>query len=118
MEIEMRADDGVTPGVSRHGGGNGPRSPVLRKYVEQFANFKPGQSFFVEGVTRKDVEFLRRPFVDAGLGLTMREVEQDEIYGVAGVRVWRLHGDYDATKSQTDSTVGDTPTTLDEDDEL
>lgn len=71
------------------------RSPRIQGYIDAFRQFKIGQSFFVEGVVTRDLNFVRKPFTDAGLGVVMREVEQDEIYGVAGVRVWRQPGPAD-----------------------
>lgn len=54
-----------------------------------------GHSFFVEGVDREDMEFLRRPLVKLGVGVSIRRIERDEIYQAAGVRVWREEGEYD-----------------------
>lgn len=71
------------------------RNPVVAKVVDAFAAMKPGQSFFVAGASKRDMDFLRKPFIRAGLGYTMREVECDEIYQTAGVRTWRQHGEYD-----------------------
>lgn len=70
-------------------------SPMILGYVERFQHFKPGQSFFIEGATPGDVEFLRRPILRAGMGITIRAVKCDEIYNKAGVRVWRQSGPYD-----------------------
>lgn len=73
-----------------------PVSPEVREYVERFKHFRAGRdSFFVEGAQSKDLEFLRKPMTRAGMGILIRRVECDEIYGVAGVRVWRLAGSYD-----------------------
>jgi hypothetical protein len=63
--------------------------------VNKMAYMKPGQSFFVEGVCREDMEFLRRPVVRMGIGIRIVEVECDEIFQCHGVRVWREEGDYD-----------------------
>lgn len=76
------------------------RSPRIQGYIDAFRQFKIGQSFFVEGVVTRDLNFVRKPFTDAGLGVVMREVEQDEIYGVAGVRVWRQPGPADQVSSE------------------
>jgi len=66
-----------------------------RTLVEKMKWMKPGQSFFVEGVTASDMTFLRRPVLKAGMGIRIVEVECDEIYHSHGVRVWREEGDYD-----------------------
>ena len=71
--------------------GRKPRSPENQALVDTFAAMKPGQSFFVAGAVRKEVEFLRQLFGSAGLALQMREVEDDLEHRKAGVRVWRLH---------------------------
>lgn len=71
-------------------------SSDVAAYVERFKHFRAGKdSFFVEGATAKDLEFLRRPVTRAGMGILIRQVECDKIHGVAGVRVWRLAGSYD-----------------------
>lgn len=70
-------------------------SPMILGYVERFQRFKPGQSFFIEGAKPGDVEFLRRPILRAGMGITIRAVKADEIYKKPGVRVWRQSGPYD-----------------------
>lgn len=66
-----------------------------RVLVEKLKRMMPGQSFFVPGVTRADMEFLRRPVVKAGVGIRIAQVEEDEIYFQPGVRVWREEGEYD-----------------------
>lgn len=95
MDLAMQPESGVHPLKPREKTKKRSRSPRIQGYIEKFAAFKPGDSFFVAGVTRKDMEFLRAPFRDAGLGMLMRELERDEVYGVAGVRVWRQPGEYD-----------------------
>ena len=96
MDITIEAEDGVlhvpAPKPKRR---SRERSPRIQGYVDAFAKFRPGQSFFVPGVKRKDVEFLRQPFVDAGLGVVFREVEMDEIHLQSGVRIWRQAGPLD-----------------------
>lgn len=73
-----------------------PKDEVLQGYVRKFLAYRPGvDSFFVEGAKRRDLEFLRKPFSDAGAGVRIAEVAEDEIYGVAGTRVWREAGEYD-----------------------
>lgn len=73
----------------------GARDPRIREAVERFAAYKPGQSFFVPGITPSDLNWFRRPIRQAGLAMVVRQVECDEIYGTAGVRVWRALGTYD-----------------------
>lgn len=70
--------------------------PVLVGYIEAFEKFEPGDSFFVPGVTPRQMNFLRSLFVRAGMNLVMRNMPNDPIYGVQGVRIWRLAGRLDA----------------------
>lgn len=72
-----------------------PMNPIIKGYIDKFASMKPGESFFVADAKSNDLEFLRKPFARAGLGVLIRWVETDEIYCVPGVRVWRLAGEYD-----------------------
>lgn len=71
------------------------RDPKIAAYVDKLCRMRIGDSCFFAGLKPKDVEFLRRPAVTAGIGLTIREVEVDEIHLTAGVRVWRERGEYD-----------------------
>lgn len=68
---------------------------VIEEYVSKLRNMRLGASFFVPDVTRQQMEWLRRPAVRAGLGITIARVECDEIYQAPGVRVWRQEGPYD-----------------------
>lgn len=70
-------------------------SPAMRAHIERFAAMTPGESFFVKGARSEELEFLRKPFTRAGLGVLIRQVERDDIYKTAGVRVWRMAGEYD-----------------------
>jgi len=63
--------------------------------VDKIAAMVIGKSFFIPGVTREDVEFIRRPVVRMGCGIRIAQVEEDEIYCVPGVRIWREEGEYD-----------------------
>ena len=96
LAFDMHPDDDVpvkrTANESKRGRKADPR---IQAYVDKFVRFKPGQSFFVQGITPADLDFLRKPFARAGVGVVIRRVERDEIYAVPGVRVWRLAGDYD-----------------------
>ena len=67
----------------------------VKVIVNKFIAMKPGESFFIADVEPDDVEFLRRPAVAAGCGITIRHVELDEIYQQPGVRIWREEGEYD-----------------------
>ena len=69
--------------------------PMMVGYIEAFQKFKPGESFFIEGVAPKEVEFLRRPILRSGVGITIRKVDVDPIYQKPGVRIWRQSGPYD-----------------------
>lgn len=94
IEIPTKPDNDV-PMDRPEGAARGSRDPRIRALVDKFATYKPGQSFFIPGVEPDAVNFLRRPVKQAGLAMLVRRVERDEIYGVAGVRVWRLPGSYD-----------------------
>lgn len=96
IEIEIKPDNGVpVKRAPKSSGRPRLRDPVIESLVDKFAAMAPGQSFFVQGASKKELDFLRKPIVRRGLGYTMREVECDEIYQTAGVRVWRQHGEYD-----------------------
>lgn len=96
LDFQIQPDKGVhvdrIPPVRGRGR---PMSPAIRAHVERFAAMRPGESFFVAGVQSADLEFLRKPFTKAGLGMLIRQVDRDEIYQTAGVRVWRMAGEYD-----------------------
>lgn len=72
-----------------------PLNAAHQEALNKFLAMKPGQSFFVEGANSRDLEFLRRMANAKGAGMKRIEVQQDEIYGIAGVRCWRLSGPYD-----------------------
>lgn len=67
----------------------------VKVLVQKFAKMVIGHSFFIAGVARQDVEFIRRPALRMGCGIRIAEVEEDEIYLVPGVRIWREEGSYD-----------------------
>ena len=67
----------------------------VKVLIDKFVRMLPGQSFFIPGATRLDVEFMRRPAQAIGCGIRIVRVEQDEIYLQEGVRVWREEGEYD-----------------------
>jgi hypothetical protein len=69
--------------------------PATQELIQRFLDMAPGHSFFVEGLTRLDLEFLRKPASRAKVGIRIAETLNDEIYGVAGTRVWRIAGEYD-----------------------
>lgn len=71
------------------------RDPKIAEYVDKLCRMRIGDSCFFPGLKPADIEFLRRPAVTAGIGLAIRQVEQDEIHLVPGVRVWREYGEYD-----------------------
>jgi hypothetical protein len=70
-------------------------SQATQSLVAKIRAMRIGASFFVEGVTREDVEFLRRPLKKLGVGAKFVETEYDEIYLCHGVRIWREEGPYD-----------------------
>lgn len=95
-KFKITPDRGASVDKTKANLGGRKPDPVVAAYVEQFKDFRPGvDSFFVAGAVSKDLEFLRKPFTRAGLGLLIRRVEFDEIYQTAGVRVFRLAGEYD-----------------------
>lgn len=71
------------------------RNPQIAAYIDKLCRMRIGESCFFQGLTSGDVEFLRRPAVTAGITLTIREVEKDEIHMVSGVRIWRGYGEFD-----------------------
>ena len=86
-------DEGVQAPTAKRGR---QTDPAVEAVVEKFLSLKPGrQSFFVEGAKRADLEFLRKRAVAVGAGIKIIETKQDEIFGVAGTRVWREAGEYD-----------------------
>ncbi|MNK49888.1 hypothetical protein D3C87_687540 [compost metagenome] len=73
-----------------------PANPEVMHLVEKFKRFLPGRdSFFVPDAQLVDVEFLRKPFLRAGLGVCFRHTYDDPSHESPGVRVWRLEGPYD-----------------------
>lgn len=63
--------------------------------LHKLKRYRPGDSFFIEGAKRSDVEFLRRPAKDQGVGISIVHVDCDEIYHLPGVRVFRKEGEFD-----------------------
>ena len=59
-------------------------------YEKAIAKMEMGQSFFLEGRRLADVEFLFKIAESVGVTLTGRNVKNDEVYQVAGVRFWRV----------------------------
>lgn len=70
-------------------------NPDLLTEVEAFKQLAVGQSFFLAGKTAADMEYLRRPVKAAGVGITIRNVENDPVHKTSGVRIWRQHGKAD-----------------------
>ena len=89
----------ATTTISNRGKSFMPREKTGQQQIDvivrKFIAMKPGESFFIADVEPGDVEFLRRPALAAGCGITIRRVEHDEIYLQAGVRIWREEGEYD-----------------------
>lgn len=65
------------------------------KLADDFKQLPPGGSFFVPGVKPHDLISLRRAVRSRNVGISIRSVNPDPKYGKAGVRVWRLKGEYD-----------------------
>jgi hypothetical protein len=95
----MKAKAMLTTKISNRGKSFMPREKTgqqqINVIVKKFVAMKPGESFFIADLDADDVEWLRRPAVAAGCGITIRRVEHDEIYLQAGVRIWREEGAYD-----------------------
>lgn len=89
------AEDGVPQRRTAPATRGRARNPKIEQYINTLCNAKPGQSFFFPGLKRTDVEFLRRPATTAGINLTIRELDRDDIHLVAGVRIWRESGEFD-----------------------
>lgn len=69
-----------------------PANDETQQMIDAIEKMRIGHSFFIEGVQRSDVEFLRRPARIRGVGIAIKNVARDEIYQVPGVRVWRQEG--------------------------
>lgn len=67
----------------------------MKVLIQKVIDMRVGASFFVDGATRADLEFLRRPLIAAGVNVAIRELVCDEIYQCHGTRVWRQEGPYD-----------------------
>lgn len=61
-----------------------------QRHEELLRQMKPGTSFFLQDVLPKHCGYLRRLAYKLGIRLSIRYVDQDEIYGHAGTRVMRL----------------------------
>lgn len=72
-----------------------PRDAQLQQYVQRILELPVGASFFVPDAKPDQLDFLRKPVKDAGAVIEIKQVEQDEIYGTAGVRVFRREGKVD-----------------------
>lgn len=72
-----------------------PKDPALAAMVNKFLKAAPGNSFFLQGSNRRDLEFFRRAVKRSGVGITIVEVHKDLIHGKPGVRFWREAGPYD-----------------------
>lgn len=62
---------------------------ISSNHAENLARVPVGKSFFVQGVELVDLRFLYGVARRAGMRITMRSVESDEVYMTKGVRVWR-----------------------------
>lgn len=93
-QLSIQPEDGVPKARPSKAKGRA-RNPQIEQYIKTLCDMRIGQSCFFPGLSRADLEFLRRPAVTAGIGLTIREVARDEIHLTQGVRVWRDYGEYD-----------------------
>lgn len=88
--IVITPDSGVPIPRTRSRGR--PKDEELKRLVQKFLDMPIGESFFVEGAKRRDLEFLRKPVNALGGNILIAQTERDEIYQVAGTRCWRIHG--------------------------
>lgn len=65
---------------------------ILKGHVDAFLAMAVDDSFFVENVKRRHLEFLRKPVTALGANIEIVELKNDPIYGVPGTRVWRRQG--------------------------
>lgn len=59
-------------------------------YSEKLAAMAPGDSVFVKGRVVSELAFLYGVARRAGIKISIRPVEFDEIYMAKGVRIWRM----------------------------
>jgi len=71
---------------------NGPADFSRKEVVNAIVKMKPGDSFFVEGASRRDLETYRKPVMALGANIEIMDVLSDEIYQLPGVRCWRRAG--------------------------
>lgn len=90
INLVIKPEQGIEAPETRSRGR--PKSEVLKAHVQNFLDMPLNWSFFVEGATRRDLEFLRKPVMALGANIEIRYTPKDEIYGVPGTRVWRRHG--------------------------
>lgn len=69
--------------------------PEIQELLDRVRTYRINESFFVPGVTRGDLEFLRQPCLRQGTPISIHYVARDEKHGQAGVRVFRKEGEYD-----------------------
>lgn len=93
------------PPITRPGNGR-EMSERNRRYRDGMKKLQPGESFFIEGATPKDLQFLRPVAASARINLSILAVEEDEIYGTPGTRVYR-NADTVAAKRRRKAKVED-----------
>ena len=69
-----------------------PKDEFIKARVQHFIAMSVGDSFFVEGAKRRDLEFLRKRVTALGANITIVEVKDDPIFHLPGTRVWRDKG--------------------------
>ncbi len=70
----------------------GPKNDSRKQVVDSILQMKVGDSFFLEGATRRDLETYRKHIVALGGNIEIVQVQKDEIYQLPGVRCWRRAG--------------------------
>jgi hypothetical protein len=65
------------------------KNKEITSLLGQIEKMEVTESFFIPGVLRKDVEFIRQPAKLNGIDLKLISVTCDEIYKKSGVRVFR-----------------------------
>lgn len=68
--------------------GSAPRTSPWAPYADQLRKMDAGDSFFVAKATRRDLTGLVNYARNLGITLEAHEVDEDEIFVTAGVRVW------------------------------
>lgn len=69
-----------------------PRTSPWSPFTDKLRDMQPGDSFFIGRATRNDLAGMVRYADRLGVKLIAHEVEDDEVFLLPGVRVWRVDG--------------------------